>query len=57
MKQIYLNGWAVSANKKVLTHQETGDRFDISHWTYEDIEEFMSDDHNRYAHAEMLERL
>lgn len=56
MKIVYINGWKVSANYEVL-EAPTGDRFDISHWTWEDIEEFMSEGHHRESHAEMLERL
>lgn len=41
----------------VLIHNDTGDRFDISHWDHDDIDEFMSDDHHRESHAEHLERI
>lgn len=41
----------------VLIHNETGDRFDISHWTVEDWDDFCDDDHHRESHAEMLERV
>ena len=57
MATIGMHGWEVSADLFVLTHLATGDRFDISHWTWDDIEEFLSDGHDRESHAEMLERL
>lgn len=41
----------------VVIHNETGDRFDISCWTEEDIVDFFDEEHHRESHVEMLERL
>lgn len=56
MKIVYENGWKVSRNYTVL-HAPSGDKFDISHWTLDDVDEFMSEEHHRESHAEMLERI
>lgn len=51
------NKWTVTPDWSVLIHIPTDDWYDISHWMYDDIVDFMSDEHHRESHAEMLDRI